>query len=86
MKETDKKKTMRGSVIAAAVAIIFSLLYVALFVWLVTLDDNPLPVFVGVLFIAIYVAVIIGVLFALKQRHKELKKGEIYEARKHKNY
>lgn len=86
MKEIDKKKNMRGSTISAIVVLVFSALYVSLFLWLGSLDENPLPKAVCVLFIAVYVAVIVGVLVALKQRHKEIKKGEIYEAREHKNY
>lgn len=86
MREIDKKKTMRGSAIAAIVVIIISALYVGLFIWLATLDEDPLPMFVSVLFIAIYAAVIGGVLIALNQRRKEIKKGEIYDAREHKNY
>lgn len=86
MREREKKKTLRGSTIAAIVVIIISALYVGLFIWLATLDEDPIPMFVSVLFIAIYAAVIIGVLVALNQRRKEIKKGEIYDARQHKNY
>ena len=80
--KTDVKKVKRGPIIAALVCIIFFLAMIIIVGWATMLDPET-PVGVIVVFMAIFVAMIIGVLLALKQRLKEIDGGELNEASKY---
>lgn len=79
VQDVDKKR--RGSILSTVVMIVLMGAMIALFVWAQTVDPIPSPI-IGIL-IAMPVAVIIGVLIALKQRMKQIEGGEEDEARKY---
>lgn len=79
VQDVDKKR--RGSILSTVVMIVLMGAMIALFVWAQTVDPIPFPI-IGIL-IAMPVAVIIGVLIALKQRMKQIEGGEEDEARKY---
>lgn len=81
MQENSKKK--RGALIAAAVIVALAALMIALFILIIkgeedTGADGILWIYVGAL-----ATVAGGVLIALRQRFKEIKKGEEDEAKKY---
>ena len=79
VQDVDKKR--RGSILSTVVMIVLMGAMIALFVWAQMVDPIPFPI-IGIL-IAMPAAVIIGVLFALKQRMKQIEGGEEDEARKY---
>ncbi len=81
VEKTDVSKRKTGAVVAAAVTIIVMLALIALVIWGNTQD--PLPTAVLIFVILIPACMIIGTVIALFQRIKELKGGEIDEARKY---
>lgn len=79
MQNTTKKK--RGAVISAAVVIGFLLLYIGSLVFAVVMDmDFGAAAIIGLYGLAI-LAVIAGILLALRQRLREINKGEEEEAK-----
>lgn len=79
MQNTTKKK--RGAVISAAVVIGFLLLYIGSLVFAVVMDmDLGAAAIIGLYGLAI-LAVIAGILLALRQRLREINKGEEEEAK-----
>lgn len=80
--KTDIKKTKRGPIIAATVCILFFVAMLGFIGW-AELADPETPIgFVLIMFV-LFIAMIVGTLFALKERLKEIEGGEIYEARKY---
>ena len=80
--KTDIKKTKRGPIIAATVCILFFVTMLGFIGW-AELADPETPIgFVLIMFV-LFIAMIVGTLFALKERLKEIEGGEIYEARKY---
>lgn len=79
-KDSEKR---RGSIIAAAVVIIFLSLFIGLFLFLTISARNWIVTFMFTLYIIIEAAVIIGVIIALRQRLNEIKKGEEKDADKY---
>ncbi len=79
--KSDVKKRRRGAIISAIVCI----LYFALLLGLMLLGNQqePIPPAVLIFLISIPIVIIIGISIALKQRIKELKGGELDEARKY---
>ena len=75
----DKKRT--APILAAVVMIILMIATIGFLVWAAKVD--PIPISVLLIFIAIPVAVIVGVLLALKERMKEIEGGEEDAARKY---
>ncbi len=70
-----------GSMIAAAVMMIFMAVLIALLIWAELTD--PLPVSIFIFIVIIPMTVIVGVLLALRQRLKEIGRGEENEAAKY---
>lgn len=77
--KTDKKEKV--PYLAAFVMIVMMLCFISLLLWGQKVDPIPLPVIAFLILMP--VAVIVGVLLALKQRIKEIEKGEEYVARKY---
>ena len=79
VEHVDKKR--KAPIIAAMVMIIMMIGVIGLLVWAAKVDPIPLPFLLFIL--AIPVAVIGGVLLALKERMKEIEGGEEDAARKY---
>ena len=80
--KTDIKKTKRGPIVAATVCILFFVAMLGFIGW-AELADPKTPIgFVLIMFV-LFIAMIVGTLFALKERLKEIEGGEINEARKY---
>ena len=75
------KKNKTGSLIAALVMIVILAAFIALIIWAEFVDPIPVPIFIVI--VGIFATIIVGTLIALKQRFKEIDKGEDYEARKY---
>ncbi len=82
VKKNDTLRKMVTPILCAAVMIALAGAFVWLFVWGMTLEDRP-PLPLAIIFIAIPVCIAGGILLALVDRFKEIKKGEIDEARKY---
>lgn len=81
MQNTTKKK--RGAVISAAVVIGFLLLYIGSLVFAVVMDmEWGAAAIIGLYGLAI-LAVIGGILLALRQRLREINKGEEEDAKQY---
>ena len=80
--KTDIKKTKRGPIIAATVCILFFVAMLGFIGWAEIADPETPIGFVLIMFV-LFIAMIVGTLFALKERLKEIEGGEIYEARKY---
>lgn len=80
--KTDIKKTKRGPIIAATVCILFFVAMLGFIGW-AELADPETPIGFVVIMFVLFIAMIVGTLFALKERLKEIEGGEIYEARKY---
>ena len=81
VKNNDMRKRSAGSVFAAAVMLALMSALAALFIWAAAVD--PIPLWLLIIFVAIPAAVVVGVIAALIERLKEIKKGEIDEASKY---
>lgn len=81
VEKSDTKKRRNGAIIAAAAVILFMLAMIALIVWADGID--PAPKGVLIFFIAVFGSIIVGVIIALSQRLREVKGGELDEARKY---
>lgn len=80
-KQSDVKKRRAAAVLSAAVFVALMAIIIALVLW--GNHVEPMPPLLLVFVIAFPLAVIVGVLIALRQRMKELKGGELDEARKY---
>ena len=80
--KTDIKKTKRGPIVAATVCILFFVAMLGFIGWAEIADPETPIGFVLIMFV-LFIAMIVGTLFALKERLKEIEGGEIYEARKY---
>ena len=81
VKKSDVKKTKTGAIIAAIVFIVFMLGMVLAMAW--GQKTDPIPTGLFIFLEAIPIAVIIGTVIALIQRMREIKGGELDEARKY---
>ena len=81
VKRTDVKKRRAAAVLSAAVFVVLMAAIIALALW--GNHVEPMPTLLLVFIIIFPLAVIVGVLIALRQRLKELKGGELDEARKY---
>lgn len=79
VKEVDKKKS--APIIAAVIMIVLMLLVIVLLLWASTTE--PIPPVILFIFLLMPVAIIIGILLALRERIKQIEGGEEYEARKY---
>ena len=77
----DRRKKKTGPVLAAVVCVTFFAAILALFVWAEMVDPIPWPVIV--LISVPLLAVIVGILLALRERLKEIDRGEEDEAVKY---
>ena len=82
VKKNDTLRKMVTSILCAAVMIAIAGVFVWLFVWGMTLEDRP-PLPIIIVLIAIPVCIAGGILLALVDLFKEIKKGEIDEAHKY---
>jgi hypothetical protein len=78
---TDVSRSRRGAIIAAAVFLAIMAAYVIIILWGNSQDPLPVPVLIFILLIPAAVAA--GVIIALRQRLKEIKGGELDDARKY---
>ena len=78
---TDVSRSRRGAIIAAAVFLAIMAAYVIIILWGNSQDPLPVPVLIFILLIPAAVAA--GVIIALRQRIKEIKGGELDDARKY---
>lgn len=76
-----RKKSKNGSTIAACVMSALCLVTISILLWVNTME--PMPLALLLIFIGINAIVIICIMACLRQRFKEIDKGEEYEARKY---
>lgn len=81
IRKKDKKLRKKNAFIAAATAIAVMLIPIGFMLWAIT--QEPVPLFVVILFILIPLVGIGGTLLALKERLKEIEGGELDEASKY---
>ena len=81
MQGNSKKKT--GALIAAAVIVILAAALIAFFVFIIKGEDVAGADGILWIYVALLASVAVGVLAALRQRFKEIKKGEEDEAKKY---
>jgi DNA-binding transcriptional MerR regulator len=81
VKRKDVKKRRAGALLSAAVFVLMMAGLIALVLWANTQEPLPTSVIIGIVILPL--AFIVGVLIALRQRMKELKGGELDEARKY---
>lgn len=81
IRKKDKKLRKKNAFIAAATAIAVMLIPIGFMLWVIT--QEPVPLFVVILFILIPLVGIGGTLLALKERLKEIEGGELDEASKY---
>ncbi len=81
VRESDVRVRKNGAIAAALVCIVFFVLLIVLI--FIADKEEPAPKFVLVFVILMISLMIIGTIIALRQRLKEVKKGEIYEASKY---
>lgn len=83
-RKSDHGKRKAGALVFAIVTIIIMLFYILLFLGVLVVEGNdPISVGVAVLMIAIPVVVIAGVIYACRERMKEIEGGEWDEASKY---
>ncbi|MBO4886716.1 MAG: MerR family transcriptional regulator [Firmicutes bacterium] len=78
---SDVRKRKTGAIIAAAFMVVLMAAMIVLIFWADKIDPAPKGVLIVV--IALFGSIIVGVLIALVQRLKEVKKGELDEANKY---
>ena len=81
IEKKDTKKRKKGTVIAAVIMTLLMFLMMGLVLWGNTQD--PLPIGILLIILAIPGVVVVGVVLALKQRLKEIEGGEEEEASKY---
>lgn len=81
---TERRSGARGAVAAAAGTALVAVLFVGSLLW-VMLEEEPVPAAIGIMIVygLFGAAVVVGVFAALRQRLRELRKGEEDEARKY---
>ena len=81
---TEKRPGALGAVIAATATALIVVLFVGSLLW-VMLEEGPVPAAAGIMVVyGIFgAAVVIGVFAALRQRLREIRKGEEADARKY---
>ena len=79
VERVDKRR--KAPIIAAAVMILLMCLSMGFVAWAATVDPIPFPILLIIM--AIPMAVIVGVLLALKERMKQIEGGEEDAARKY---
>ena len=83
-RKADHGKRKAGAVVFAVVTIVIMLLYILLFLGILLMGGNdPVSVGVAVVMVVIPVVVIAGVVYACRERMKEIEGGELDEADKY---
>lgn len=82
VEKTDIKKAKRAPIIAAAVVAIFFVFLIGVMFWAEMVDPET-PIGIVIFTVAIFAAIIVGVIVALIQRLKEIDGGEMNEASKY---
>lgn len=82
LKKNDTRKKMVAPIICAVVMIALALSFAGIFIWAMGQEDHP-PLILAIIFIAIPLCIAFGIIVALVQRYKEIKGGELDEARKY---
>lgn len=83
-KRMDKKSRKRNSIMAGSVMIVFMGLMIALFAYCTWgISEDPMPVFMFLIFSLPLAAVIVATIMVMRERMKEIEGGEIYEASKY---
>lgn len=77
-KKVNIKKEILGAVISSLVCIALFAAVAGFFLWANTIDD--IPKIIIILYVAVPVIVIATIIFALVQRIKKLKQGEMDDA------
>ena len=83
-KRADKKSRKKQAVVAGMIMIILMVIIIGLFAyctWGLTEDPMPVGLFWG--FSLPLIAVVAGVILVMRERMKEIERGEIYEATKY---
>lgn len=81
----QKSTKGRGAVIVAALGtVVVALLFFGSLLW-VMLEEEPIPAVIGIMVVygLLAVAIVVGVLYAMVQRLREIQGGEEDEARKY---
>ncbi len=81
VRESDVRVRRTGAIAAAAACIAFFVLMLILI--FIADREDPAPRVILVFVVSMFIFMIIGIAAALRQRLKEVKKGEIYEASKY---
>ena len=81
IEKKDTRKRKKGPVIAAVIMTLLMFLLMGLVLWGNT--QEPLPIGILLIILAIPGVVVVGVVLALKQRLKEIEGGEEDEASKY---
>ncbi len=76
-------KTKMGSVISAALIITFASVLIGFFAFILINCRYKIVTFLLSMYIIVVIAVIAGVLFSLRQRLKEINRGEEKESQKY---
>ncbi len=81
----DQKKSMIYPVVIASLFTVFMVAFIAFFMWAFQTDPAGAPpmYLIIIIFIAIPVASIIGIIIVARQRIKEIQEGELDEASKY---
>ena len=83
-KRMDKKSRKRNSIMAGSVMIVFMGLMIALVAYCTWgISEDPMPVFMFLVFSLPLAAVIVATIMVMRERMKEIEGGEIYEASKY---
>ena len=78
-----KKKRMTASIIAAVFMIFLMLLTIIIYVYMCVSTGEQPPLLVSILLLAVPIILVGGIIFALLQRIREIKGGELDEASKY---
>lgn len=82
IRKGDKQRQKKNASVAAAIAILFMLPGIAVPIWIRAIDPD-MPLWLTVLLVLLASVFIAGVLFALRERLKEIEGGELDEAVKY---
>lgn len=83
-KRSDKKSKRKQAIVAGSVMVVFMVLLIGLFAYLTWgIPEDSMPVGLFWLFSIPLLAIVAGVILVMKERMKEIERGEIYEASKY---
>jgi len=82
IRRKDRKKRKQGALIGAFSFIAFMVTFIGIVIWGM-ITDPGFPLILAALFLGFPVLTIVGVLFVLKERFREIEGGELDEASKY---